>query len=303
MENNLSSIKPTLQYIRQQYKRFPKLGLATIFFGILAIVLSLIPAFFYRDIINLLSEASIASTEIAAHAIALLVYILWISISYAISSRLMDYCIITREMDMMEDLNNKVFDYIQKHSFQFFSNNFTGSLVAKIRKGVAGFERFTDTLMRGVVRFVVDCGLILVIIGFQYFRLAVAMFAAICASVWIQYRLFRRASPLQDKANALDTKFMGILSDNITNYLNIKIFSSLKKEATQFAKVNKENATARKKYHYKMTWVWGFARGGAGIVLEIGTIYAAIALRGQGVIAIGIIILLQIYVLRLIRQL
>lgn len=50
-------------------------------------------------------------------------------------------------------------------------------------------------------------------------------------------------------------------------------------------------------------WVWGVARGVTGLLLEIGTIYISLHLRGQGVINIGVIVLLQTYVLTLIQQL
>jgi ABC-type multidrug transport system fused ATPase/permease subunit len=93
------------------------------------------------------------------------------------------------------------------------------------------------------------------------------------------------------------------LADDITNNLNIKIFSSFEKEAKAFAEVNHNNTQARKTYFYKMLWVWGVSRGVTGVILEIGTIYVALHLRGQGTINIGVIVLLQTYVLILIKQL
>ncbi|MDR2191025.1 MAG: hypothetical protein LBP53_07895 [Candidatus Peribacteria bacterium] len=62
--------------------------------------------------------------------------------------------------------------------------------------------------------------------------------------------------PYQDKANALDSELGGVLSDDITNNFNIKIFASLTREAKNFGKVNNANAQARKKYYYKMVRVW-----------------------------------------------
>jgi ATP-binding cassette subfamily B protein len=215
----------------------------------------------------------------------------------------MDYFVITLEMDMAEHLYNKIFDYLQNHSFQFFSNNFTGSLISKIRKCVGAFERFTDTLNRSVVPFILNIGIILFIIGSQYLWLAVGILGVMIVSTIVQYKLFRRAFPYQDKANALDSQLGGILSDDITNNLNIKLFSSLKREAETFAKVNHANATARKTYFYKMMRVWGIAWGVTGLALEIGTIYVALHLWGQGIIAVGVIVLLQTYVLNLIQQL
>jgi ABC-type multidrug transport system fused ATPase/permease subunit len=156
-----------LQYIWQEYKVFPKFGIAALILRIITVILHLFPALYYRDIINLLSS-SVASNEIASHAIAILMYIFWIKLVSAICHRLMDYFLVTFEMDIQEDLYNRLFEYLQKHSFQFFSDNFTGSLISKIRKCVGSFERFTDTLNRNVIPFVLSIIIILIIVGTQY---------------------------------------------------------------------------------------------------------------------------------------
>ncbi|MDR0368991.1 MAG: hypothetical protein LBH96_00150 [Candidatus Peribacteria bacterium] len=78
----------------------------------MVIVLDLLPALYYKDIINLLST-TIASNEIALHGIAILMYILWIKVIAAILIRVYDYFFITFEMDIQEHLYNKLFSYIQ----------------------------------------------------------------------------------------------------------------------------------------------------------------------------------------------
>ncbi|MDR3168666.1 MAG: ABC transporter ATP-binding protein/permease [Candidatus Peribacteria bacterium] len=168
---------------------------------------------------------------------------------------------------------------------------------------MGSFERFTDTLNRSVLPFILNVIIILIIIGTQHFWLAIGLLGVITICAIAQYKLFRWAYPYQDKANSLDTKLGGVLSDDITNNFNIKIFSSLEKETKTFATVNHANAQARKTYFYKMMRVWGVARGLTGLILEIGTIYISLLLRGQGIIEIGVIVLLQTYVLTLIQQL
>jgi ABC-type bacteriocin/lantibiotic exporter with double-glycine peptidase domain len=164
-----------------------------------------LPALYYRDIINLLSGA-VANSEIASHAIAILMYILWIHLINMVLHRVMDYFLVTFEMDIQEHLYNKLFDYLQKHSFQFFSDNLTGALISKVRKCVGAFERFTDTLNRSVISVGLNIILILIIVGTQYFWLAVGLLIVIILCAVAQYKLFRRAYPYQDKANALDSK-------------------------------------------------------------------------------------------------
>ena len=93
-----------------------------------------------------------------------------------------------------------------------------------------------------------------------------------------------------------------MLSDDITNHLNIKIFSSLGREKKDFADLAHKNAKARKFHYYRAMWIWAFARF-FGILLEVGVIFIAIKLRGNGVLELGMIILLQMYVIRIMESL
>ncbi|MDR2541723.1 MAG: hypothetical protein LBD11_08560 [Candidatus Peribacteria bacterium] len=199
------STKRILQYIRAEYKVFKRNGILAIACRVITTICHLLPALFYKDIINLLSS-SLASSEIASNAIAILMYIFWIKLTSAILHRCMDYFLVTFEMDIMEDVYNKLFAYLQKHSFQFFTDNFTGSLISKIRKGANSFERFSDTINRNVIPFILYIVIILFIIGAQYLWLAVGLFGVIVVCSIVQYKLFLRAFPYQDKANALDSE-------------------------------------------------------------------------------------------------
>ncbi|MDR2191026.1 MAG: hypothetical protein LBP53_07900 [Candidatus Peribacteria bacterium] len=160
------STKRVLQYIWQEYKVFPKLTIANLLTRVIVIVIEVLPALYYKDLVNLFSNV-VANTEIAAHGITILMYIFRIKLSSVLLRRLNDYVMVPFEQDMQEDLYNKIFDYFQRHSTQFFADNFTGSLISKIRKCIGSFERFTDTLNFEIVPFVLNVVIILIIVGQQ----------------------------------------------------------------------------------------------------------------------------------------
>lgn len=294
-------VKRVLQFLWEEYKAFPKYGIISMIVRTFVIILELLPALYYRDIINLLSN-TLATPEIATQGIAILMYILWIKLVTSVLMRVYDYFFITFEMDIQEHLYNKLFSYLQNHSFQFFSDNFTGSLISKIRKCVGSVERLSDTLSRDILPFLLNVIIILIIIGFQNIWISVVLFITVVLFGLIQYYLYKWIYPYQEKANKLDSDLWGLLSDDITNNFNIKIFSSLKREEKDFGKINYDTARARKVQYYRMMWIWGISRLFA-IGLEVGTIYTAILLRGQGAIEIGVIVLLQTYVLRIMDYL
>ncbi|GHV25765.1 hypothetical protein FACS1894176_05120 [Bacteroidia bacterium] len=269
---------------------------------IITIGLDLLPAIFYKDIINVLSS-TIASSEIAAHALAILMYLFWVKFIHAVIMRVFDYFMITMDMDINENLYNEFFSYFQNHSFQFFSDNFTGSLISKIRKAVGAVERLSDELSFSILPFLLNVILMLVIIGLQSIRIAGGFFVVIVLCCRAQYKLYLRIYPYQEKANNLDSELSGVLSDDITNSFNIKIFASLSREMKTFATINHTTFKAWKTCFYKSMRIRGISRGLTGLILEVGTLYIAIVLRGKGALEIGVIVLLQTYVARIIQYL
>ncbi|MDO4713910.1 MAG: ABC transporter ATP-binding protein [bacterium] len=215
--------------------------------------------------------------------------------------RAYDYCVISLEMKMQEALYRQIFGYIHRHSFQFFTEHFAGSLISKIRKCVSSVERLTDMLAWELIPFVLNLVLIVGILWFEHRGLAIGVFVGAVGFSIAQYRLYRWIQPYQERANAVDSELGGILSDTISNNQTIKFFASLAREELAFASCVKELADARRTQYFKSMWIWG-ASALFAMFLELGTIYVAIQLWGQGVLEIGVIVLLQTYVLRVIDQ-
>ena len=172
MSANKSSVstKRILSFIWENYKSYPIRWIFAIIFRTLTIALTTLPALYYKDIINLLSKTQVATSEIAQHGLSILLIILWIKLVQFIFYRVYDYIIITFEMNIQEKLYNQIFSYLHQHSFQFFANNFSGSLISKVRKCVSGLERFTDMLSWNVLPFILNLILVVGIIAVQNIR-------------------------------------------------------------------------------------------------------------------------------------
>lgn len=301
MVEKRTTTKRVLQFVGNQYLRFPGFAFFALFFRVVSIVLTVLPAVFYKDIINLLAAVEGFSSVVAQHALALLGIVFWIKVVTFVCYRAYDYCIICLEMKMQESLYGQIFGYIHRHSFQFFTDHFAGSLIAKIRKCVSSVERLTDMLAWELIPFVLNLLLIVWILWFEYRSLAIVVFISALGFSIVQYWLYRWIQPYQERANAVDSELGGVLADTLTNNQTIKFFASLEREELAFASCAKELATARRTQYFKSMWIWWFSAIFA-LFLELGTIYIALQLWGQGVIAIGVIVLLQTYVLRVIDQ-
>ena len=110
-----------------RYKSFPFWAICGLLGRVVSIVLGLLPAMYYSDIINILS--------IAQHAIGVLIVIFAIKLfNNSIVFRIYDYAVVKLEMLMQQRLYDELFAHLHKHSYQYFVDHFSGKLVSQIRK-------------------------------------------------------------------------------------------------------------------------------------------------------------------------
>ena len=291
--------KKVFQFALTTYYQFPWLAIGSLLTRICATISVLIPPIFYKEIIDILSSSTGITNELSLNAIGVLMIILWIKIASFIVYRLYDFWAIALEMNIQEWINNFFLQKLQYHSYKFFSENMSWSLISKFRKGVSAFEKLSDIFSWQILPFITNVTIILIIIGMQNIWISVWIFVVILIFTWLQYVLYKYIHPYQEKANALDSEQGGLLSDLIINSYTIKLFASEEKEERKYAKLNYDTAHARKIQYHKSIWIWG-SSAAIWIILEVGIMYLAIRMWGNGTISLGMIVLLQTYILRLI---
>ena len=291
--------KRVFQFALTTYRQFPWLAIGSLLTRLCATISVLVPPIFYKEIIDILSSSTGITNELSLNAIGVLMIILWIKIASFIVYRLYDFWAIALEMNIQEWINNFFLQKLQYHSYKFFSENMSWSLISKFRKGVSAFEKLSDIFSWQILPFITNVTIILIIIGVQNIWISTWIFIVILIFTRLQYVLYRYIHPYQEKANALDSEQGGLLSDLIINNYTIKLFASEEKEERKYAKLNYDTAHARKIQYHKSIWIWG-SSAAIWIILEIGIMYLAIRMWWNGTISLGMIVLLQTYILRLI---
>ena len=290
------------KFILVRYKEFPLWATLGLLGRITSIVLWLLPAMYYSDMINILSETQLARDPIAQHAIWVLMVIFAIKlVNNSLVFRIYDYAVIKIEMGMQQKLYDELFSHLHKHSYQYFVEHFSGTLVSQIRKTIWALERFTDMLTWNVLPFFLNVFLIVVIVARESRMIALGILIFIVLFSLIQYRVTNWLQPYQEKANKLDSDLGGLLSDTIGNALTVKTFAAFDREAYSFSKLNLEATSARTKQYLIFNLMWMISLV-AVVFLEIGAVRYALSLRGKGSLEIWMIVLVQTYILRIIDQ-
>lgn len=152
-----------------------------------------------------------------------------------------------------------------------------------------------------VLPFFLNVILIVVIVGRESWAIALGILLFILVFSAFQYRVTSKLQPYQEAANELDSDLGGLLSDTIGNALTVKTFAALDRESKKFADLNAELTKARTKQFLIFNRIRTCSLV-AVVFLEVGALRYAIRMRGEGALAVGMIVLVQNYVLRVIDQ-
>lgn len=203
---------------------------------------------------------------------------------------------------VMARLRQNSFNYLMNHSYSFFSNNFTGSLVQRINRFARAFEQLNDSVMYQLIP------LIVIIIGSITVTWFIAPIVSILiASYVLVYAvfnfLFSRWKLKYDLAvAAADSKTTGFLSDGVTNNNAISLFNGFDFESTNFKKVSDDQAKKQITSWYLADAV-NIVQGLLIIVVEFFIFYFTLKYWQAGIATIGTFVLAQTYIISLSNQL
>ena len=253
----------------------------------------------YRDLIDFLS---LGSRDNLAPAFSLVIFILMANIIRIVVWRAMNFVNNYFQARVMGDLMNTCYQHLQKHSFGFFTSNFVGSLVTKVKRYERAFEQIADQIILDLGRSLLDTGMILAVLLWQYRTFGLIM-AGWCAFFVVFVYFFSRFKlPYDIQRAGADTRTTAQLADTITNNANIKLFANYDFEYKRFAKTIDEQFRLRKK-SWDLGTIMDLTQSAFMIAIEFWVIYVAVRMWGQGTITVGDVTLLQVYLLRIFDKL
>jgi len=215
--------------------------------------------------------------------------------AFGLSERIADFAIVYFETSVMKDLQDFCFKKLNKQSFDFFANNFVGSLMTKINRFVRAFEKISDififNIWTNLLRFIFSIIIISLyasLIAF-YISLWIILYFSIIYFFTIKWKI--KTQRKQAEANSI---MSGILADNVSNMITIKMFSRRKYEENRFAKFTKDAFMKLRK-----TWNTDnkirIIQSILMATIELFILYKIINMWMAKEISIGVIFLIQIY--------
>lgn len=296
----LNNTKKTLYSFLSFSLKYKKSG---IFFSLLIILASIINSVvpvFYKTFFNQIAQ-NVAKNEILNNLINTLFIIAFLLFLRWLFWRVASFLIADFKSRTIYDLGNHCFSYIHKHSFSYFNDTFTGSLVKRIKSYTRAFEIIVDQIVFELLPLFFNTVVIFIVLYQNNIWLSVGI------GVWIIIFLFITAAFTKYKLkydlerNLSETQNTSIIADTIINHANIKLFNGYRFEINNFKKSNND---LRKKV--KITWnlgnIYEAIQAFFTLLLEVGTFFFALYLWQRNKLTIGDFVLIQTYLVTIYNQ-
>jgi ATP-binding cassette, subfamily B, bacterial len=216
--------------------------------------------------------------------------------------RIFDHSFVWLQARVMANINNECFEYMQGHSYRFFTDNFAGALVKKVGKLSRAFETIMDRFTFDLARITLKLIIITAVLSTYNTYIALGVVAWALLFIGMNYGLSVYKLKYDVAKSKADTKITASLADVITNNINIKLFSSLRDEFKRFVEVTEDWYRKTKK-----TWTLSVRIEGLQaflmISLEILILFKVIDLWESDLLTVGMIFVIQAYLWDLFGQL
>jgi len=288
------SLKTIISYYWPHIIKYKKSFFSTfVFYGASMVIAGSITPLYYKKIIDVISLGGAIQNK-ETLLMSLFVKLALFILAYNIFFRTADFFMVFCQTRILRDLRNYAFDKTTEHSYVFFSNNFSGSLVAKIKRFVGSFETIHDTTVFAFWMVAVKL-LSIIVVLFWTIPILGLVFSVWCVAYIAMTMFFVKKKIKYDfKESEEDSRVTARFSDVISNILNIKLFTSKKNEYESFMEISERERLAQSKA-WRLGNIIFASQGFLLMTLEMAGMYFAIRLWLDGSISAGSVVLVQIY--------
>ena len=185
------------------------------------------------------------------------------------------------------NITSKAYDYIQNHSYNFFQNTHSGSIVSKIKSIEAGYNNLWFGIHHRLANPILEILVTIIALAFINLQLFIFMTLWCCVFFPVMLMMSLKVSKLAKETTDSHHEAIGFIADNISNIFSLFSFASRRRELKKIDDfLNNDRAKkdyAWIKYELKMAFV-GIA---FNATMLISLLLFMIHLRRIGAITIG----------------
>lgn len=290
----------TLKFYWKHVKKFKFLTVILILVLLLATAAALTAPYFYKLLFDIIAGQGIKS-ELFNTLVNILLIIFGLHFLDWIFWRIGVFGNIFLQSRIMGNIAIECFEYLHNHSYNFFTNNFTGSLVKRVNRMVMSFERIADNIYYDLLPLALNIVIIFAVLFYIQPLLGIVLiiWTALFIGSNLLFIKYKWKYDIQ-KADA-DTKTTARLADTISNSITIKLFAGFKYEVKKFVNII-EAWVLKMRKAWKLDETARALQHIAIVILEFVIFYIAIKYWVEGTITAGDFIWIQAYLITLFEK-
>ena len=272
-----------------------------LFFAVSINIISIIIPIFYKYFFDVISE-NLDKTVVVSRLFSIILYVAVLNGFLWVLYRLHAFLNSKLQARAIARLKQQAYDYLMEHSYSFFSNNFTGSLVQKVNRFGKSFERLADRIGWDLLSLAIKAMAIVIIVSFinQWIALIILIWSVIFVVFNVSFSMWKIKYDLE--VAEVDSKTTAYLADTITNQNTVSLFSRFNFESKGYKNITDQQAKITL-FNWNLLNVIEAGQSALGFSIEFILFYFTIKYWQQGLVTVGFFILLKVYVLYLIDQL
>ena len=272
----------------------------TFFLFVIGDIIQVTVPYFYKNFFNILNLGGV-KTDLTHGLIRIIIIIAILHFFSWIFFRVGFFLVNHTEANAMSKIKQNSFNYLIRHSYGFFTSNFTGTLVQRVNRQARAFERLYDTLIFNLAP------LLITVVGAVIITFFTSKFLSLVILCWVtvyftfSFVFYRWKMKFDIEMSKADSETTGLLSDNISNNQTIALFNGHDRENKSYIE-----ATTRQAKTIIKTWDYSGIYETIQLffvyLMEFVIFYYAIKYWQTDKLSVGGIMMIQIYIVSLTTQ-
>ncbi|MDP1760180.1 MAG: ABC transporter ATP-binding protein, partial [Candidatus Woesebacteria bacterium] len=263
-------------------------------------IVGLLPPLFYKKFFDTLAQGA-GSGASDGVLVGILLVIFGLHFGNWLIFRIFFRLMANLESRVMANLERTSFAYLLGHSYEFFTNNFAGSLVRKVRRFSRSFEDLTDNVAFNVLPLLITVVVVVLGLWSRSALIAELTLAWAVITIFANWLVSRWKLKFDQARATVDSEVTGVIADALTNITTIQSFTGEAREREIFREVSERQRKATLK-SWRLSEIHDAIQWGLVIIIEFLVMYYAVRLWEKGLLTIGDFALFQGYLITLFER-
>lgn len=291
---------PVIRDYTKAGKKYPWLFVLIIAGSLLIELAALVSPLYIKQFIDGIASGDASDAAVQALLLILVLYAGMALVGW-VGRRIQMISLQYFEARVMVDLYNRAFAHLIRHSHDFFTKNFAGSLQRRVSRYAQSFESVIDIFTFGFFSTAVFSIGVVIVLSQRNLLLGVGVLAWTLFFIWIQIVMTRWRQPLRVARSKEESNVTGVLSDSISNQSTVSLFAASTHERSILRNALQKWYDATIRSWNADTWLLA-VQGIMAIVIEVALLAGAVFLWQRGLISVGDFVLIQVYIIGLVNR-